>query len=54
VRVLDLDVQVLAEGLDEPIEASLRSSEAEGTAYWDVFVDAVEEILSALESGLPW
>ena len=31
----------------------LSQRQAEGTAYWDVFVDAVEEILSALESGLP-
>jgi hypothetical protein len=32
----------------------LSQRQAEGAAYWDVFVDAVEQILGALESGLPW
>lgn len=32
----------------------LSQRQAEGTAYWDVFVDAVEQILSALERELPW
>lgn len=32
----------------------LSYRDAEGAAYWDVFTDVVDQVVSALESGLPW